>query len=128
MSIESKPNNRDSKLSKKSGYQSDGIRVQPHNIEAEEGLIAACLIDGGRDVLTDCIERKITADCFYKLSHQIIYKSLLDLYQLGNPIDEILLFEHSKRMERMKRLVVFLQFTTSKIESKRQFTLDILLK
>ena len=97
MSIESKPNNSDSKLRKKSGYQSDGIRVQPHNIEAEEGLIAACLMDGGRDVLTDCIERKITSDCFYKPSHQTIYKSLLDLYQLGNPIDEILLFEHLKK-------------------------------
>ena len=50
MSIESKTNNRDSKINKKSDYQADSIRVQPHNIEAEEGLIAACLIDGGRDV------------------------------------------------------------------------------
>ena len=48
MSIESKTNNRDSKINKKSDYQADSIRVQPHNIEAEEGLIAACLIDGGR--------------------------------------------------------------------------------
>ena len=46
----------------------DAVRVQPHNIEAEEGLIAACLIDGGRDVLTDCIESKIAPEFFYKQS------------------------------------------------------------
>jgi len=38
----------------------DEIRVQPHNVEAEEGLLAACLIDGGREILTECIEAKLT--------------------------------------------------------------------
>ena len=71
----------------------DSMRVQPHNIEAEEGLLAACLIDGGRDVLTDCIESKIVPDFFYKQSHQAIYRSLLSLYETGDPIDEILLFD-----------------------------------
>ena len=33
-------------------YKSDEVRVQPHNVEAEEGLLAACLIDGGREVLS----------------------------------------------------------------------------
>ena len=67
--------------------------MQPHNIEAEEGLLAACLIDGGRDVLTDCIESKIVPEFFYKQSHQAIYRSLLSLYETGDPIDEILLFD-----------------------------------
>ena len=71
----------------------DAVRVQPHNIEAEEGLIAACLIDGGRDVLTDCIESKIAPEFFYKQSHQAIYRSLLSLYETGDPIDEILLLD-----------------------------------
>ena len=71
----------------------EAVRVQPHNIEAEEGLIAACLIDGGRDVLTDCIESKISPEFFYKQSHQAIYRSLLSLYETGDPIDEILLLD-----------------------------------
>ena len=75
----------------------EAIRVQPHSIEAEEGLLASCLIDGGREVLTDCIETKILPEFFFKTSHQELYRALLALYETGDPIDEILLIEHLKR-------------------------------
>ena len=89
MPIESKPQNKDSRSFPNSKHELDANRVQPHSLEAEEGLIATCLIDGGRDVLTDCIERKITPDCFLKPSHAIIFNALLELYKVGDPIDEI---------------------------------------
>lgn len=73
------------------------IRVQPHNLEAEEGLLAACLIDGGGDVLTECIEAKITPDYFYKAAHQAIFKALLELYEAGKPVDEIVLIDHIRK-------------------------------
>lgn len=73
------------------------LRVQPHNIEAEEGLIAACLIDGGREVLTDCIEAKIQPEYFFKTTHQELYRALLELYATGEPVDEILLLEHLRK-------------------------------
>lgn len=69
-------------------------REQPHNLEAEEGLLAACLIDGGLEVLTFCIESHITAESFFKNSHKIIFQALLSLYEIGDPIDEIILLEH----------------------------------
>ena len=99
MPIESKSNPRDSRPPSKAKPSSELelTRVQPHSLEAEEGLIAACLIDGGRDILSDCIERKISPDCFYKPTHEILYAALLELYQTGDPIDEILLFEHLKK-------------------------------
>ena len=75
----------------------ESLRVQPHNIEAEEGLLAACLIDGGREVLTDCIEAKIQPEYFYKASHEAIYQALLELYATGDPVDEILLLEHLRK-------------------------------
>lgn len=75
----------------------ESLRVQPHNVEAEEGLLAACLIDGGREVLTDCIEAKILPEYFYKASHQEIYRALLELYATGDPVDEILLIEHLRK-------------------------------
>jgi replicative DNA helicase len=78
-------------------YKSDEIRVQPHNVEAEEGLLAACLIDGGREVLSECIEAKITPDYFFKTAHQEIFRALLALYQTGDPIDEILLLDYLRK-------------------------------
>lgn len=73
--------------------ESEGLRVPPHNIEAEEGLLAACLIDGGLEVITSCIEMHIQPDCFFKEAHGEIFATLLDLYELGDPIDEIVLYE-----------------------------------
>ncbi|MEN8863803.1 MAG: DnaB-like helicase N-terminal domain-containing protein, partial [Lentimonas sp.] len=82
---------------KKRENADDGVRVQPHSIEAEEGLIAACLIDGGREILTECIEAKIAPEYFYKTAHQEIYRALIALYQTGDPVDEILLFDYLQK-------------------------------
>ena len=54
-------------------HSEDSLRVQPHSIEAEEGLLAACLIDGGQEVITICIQSHITSECFYKRQHQVIF-------------------------------------------------------
>lgn len=70
------------------------VREQPHSLEAEEGLLAACLIDGGLEVLTYCIESHITPESFFKNAHQAIFRALLGLYETGEPIDEIILFEY----------------------------------
>jgi replicative DNA helicase len=75
----------------------DPVRVQPHSIEAEEGLLAACLIDGGREILTECIESKIAPEFFFKTAHQEIYRALLALYETGEPVDEILLLEYLRK-------------------------------
>jgi len=75
----------------------ESIRVQPHSIEAEEGLLASCLIDGGLEVLTFCIESHITPDSFFKNAHQVLFKALLGLYETGDPIDEIILFEYLRK-------------------------------
>jgi replicative DNA helicase len=71
------------------------IRVQPHNVEAEEGLLAACLI--GRDVLTECIEAKISPEYFFKPAHQVLFQALLELYEEGKPVDEIVLIDHVRK-------------------------------
>ncbi|MFP4157208.1 MAG: replicative DNA helicase [Opitutales bacterium] len=73
------------------------LRQQPHSLEAEEGLLAACLIDGGLEVLTYCIESHITAESFFKNSHKLIFQAFLDLYEIGDPIDEIILLEYLRK-------------------------------
>lgn len=88
---------RDFKRRERPDADSEALRVQPHNVEAEEGLLAACLIDGGREVLTDCIEARIQPEYFYKTAHQEIFRALLELYKTGDPVDEILLLEYLRK-------------------------------
>ncbi len=95
--INAKSSSAQGAFKKRESYQTDEIRVQPHNLEAEEGLLAACLIDGGREVLSECIEAKITPDYFFKTAHQEIFRALLALYQTGDPIDEILLLDYLRK-------------------------------
>lgn len=74
------------------------IQVQPHSIEAEEGLIAACLIEEySHEILSHCAESKITPEHFYKTSHEKIYRILLRLFAEGESIHEIALLEQLRK-------------------------------
>lgn len=60
------------------------IKVPPQNIEAEQSLLGAILID--KEALTK-IADSITPDDFYKDSHKLIFQAILDLYGQREPID-----------------------------------------
>lgn len=66
-------------------------RVAPHSLEAEQALLGSCILEGGQESLTSCVESKITAESFFKPAHQTIFKAMLALYQEGSPLDEIIL-------------------------------------
>lgn len=66
-------------------------RTPPHSLEAEEALLACCLLDGGVETLTLCHEKKLRAEAFYKQAHQIIFEHMLALQSEGSPIDLIIL-------------------------------------
>jgi replicative DNA helicase len=68
-----------------------GERIAPHNIDAEQGLLASCLLENGQDVLNDCLASKLRPEYFYRSAHQIIFEALCDLNKAGIPPDEILL-------------------------------------
>ncbi|MGH8336746.1 MAG: DnaB-like helicase N-terminal domain-containing protein, partial [Gammaproteobacteria bacterium] len=72
------------------GVEGKGDRVAPHNIDAEQGLLASCLLENGADVLNDCLAVKMRPEYFYRPPHQIIFEALIALNQQGVPPDEIL--------------------------------------
>lgn len=84
------------KPSAPSAPASDAPRAIPHSIEAEQALLGSCILEGGQESLTQCIEAKIAADAFFKPSHQTIYKAMLSLYEEGTPIDEVILGDKLK--------------------------------
>jgi replicative DNA helicase len=67
-------------------------RTMPHNVEAEQGLLASCILDSG-EVLPLCLERNLPPEAFYVATHQIIYESIVSLYEKKTVVDEILLAE-----------------------------------
>lgn len=66
-------------------------RALPHDVLAEQALLGACILEGGQDVLSRCIEAKLIGESFFKPAHQYIYEGLIDLYEAKIPIDEITL-------------------------------------
>ncbi len=75
----------------------DGIgpsRVPPHNLEAEESVLGACLLS--RQAIATAIET-VVADDFYKPAHAEMFKIMLDLYARGEPVDAVTLGEELRR-------------------------------
>jgi replicative DNA helicase len=62
--------------------------VPPQNIEAEESIISAILIDN--DALLDVIETLGPED-FYRTAHQKIYDAITDLFDKAEPVDLVTL-------------------------------------
>ena len=69
-------------------------RVMPHNQDAEEGLLACCIFDGGQEVLATCLEAKIAPESFFVPTHQAIFEAILKLHDAGTAIDEITLADN----------------------------------
>ena len=66
-------------------------RPLPNSLDAEQGLLAACIHDNSGEVIGRCIEQAIASDHFYDQSHQLIYEALLALHKENLEADEIIL-------------------------------------
>src|SRR5436190_23464852 len=63
-------------------------RLPPQNIEAEQGVLGAILLDN--DVMHDVVPILKVED-FWRDDHQIIYRAIRELYDLGKPVDALIL-------------------------------------
>jgi replicative DNA helicase len=69
-------------------------KLPPQNIEAEQSVLGAILLDNS--ALTTTLEL-LDYDDFYKDSHRRIFMSMTDLFDKNEPIDIITLTDHLKR-------------------------------
>lgn len=72
---------------------SDRRRIEPQNIEAEESVLAACMLT--QEAIEEVAAKLIPAN-FYRSNHQIIFECMLDLYGRHIPIDHISLADNLK--------------------------------
>jgi len=76
----------------------------PSNQDAEQGLLAACLVDSSGEVLSTCIEKALRPEDFYFTKHQLIFDALLDLHQATIEADEIVLIEKLKSSGQLEHV------------------------
>jgi replicative DNA helicase len=67
------------------------LRVPPHSLEAEQAVLGGLLLDNST---WDAIADRLRAEDFYRRDHQLIYQSILELSQRGEPSDAVTVAEH----------------------------------
>jgi len=77
-------------LRDKGTYSPDVHRMLPQSQDAELGLLGSVLLCP-KEVMGECVEKKITPEHFHAPAHGIIYGILRELYDANKPIDFILL-------------------------------------
>jgi replicative DNA helicase len=70
-------------------------RTLPHSIEAEQFLLSCCFIDGP-DVISRCLEARLSPESFYDPRHATIFACLLALYNRQTPIETSVVAEELK--------------------------------
>jgi replicative DNA helicase len=76
-------------------------RLQPHSVDFEQALLACCIMEGGQDSITLCLQSKISSDSFYLPAHKLLWDTIVKIYEEGIPVNEIFLAE---RLESMGKL------------------------
>ena len=76
----------------------DNLRLPPQNIEAEQSVLGALMLD--KDAIIK-VANLIRLGDFYKDAHNLIYGAMIELYEQREPIDVLSL---SNRLEEKKKL------------------------
>ena len=74
-------------------------RIPPQNIEAEQAVLGAMLID--KDAVTTVAE-KLQPDDFYREAHKVIYGAMLELYTKNQPVDLLTVTDILKKMNKLE--------------------------
>ena len=102
-------------VSRSRGEQAGGrtSREMPASEEAEQHVIACCLLDGN-DTIARCLEARIAPESFYWPSNQLLFQAIIELYQKGQPVTlEVLAEELTTRrlMEQIGGFPYLMQVT-----------------
>ena len=73
-------------------------RIPPQNIEAEQSVISAMLID---NKTIEKVSQLLKPADFYRPSHQIIYQAILHLHAKNEPVDLVTMTEELKNEDKL---------------------------
>lgn len=79
----------------------DSTYLPPHNEEAEQHVLGSLLMD--KNAMIKIVDFLRTKD-FYNRNHQMIYDTMLELYQKSEPIDMVTLSNRLKEKQSLKEI------------------------
>ncbi len=95
--------------------QSDGelLRVPPHSDEAEVSVLGAMMLD--KEAVSKALQY-LDHTAFYKEAHQQIFRAMTDLFNEGQPVDQVSVIDQLKRKKTLD-LVGGAYYVTGLVES-----------
>jgi len=81
--------------------ENTGMRVPPHDIEAEKSVLGSLLID--KDSIVKVVEF-LKPKHFYKTAHEKIYEAILTLYEKREPADLVTVPNQLKKMKELENI------------------------
>jgi len=95
--------------------QSDGelLRVPPHSDEAEVSVLGAMMLD--KEAVSKALQY-LDHTAFYKDAHQQIFHVMMDLFNEGQPVDQISVIDQLKR-KKLLEMVGGAYYVTGLVES-----------
>ncbi|MDQ8179844.1 replicative DNA helicase [Pelagicoccus sp. SDUM812005] len=90
----------------------------PHSLEAEKGLLAACLLDPA-EIISRCLAQKLPAEAFYHPAHQIVFETCVDLFENKSMLDAQVLAEELRSRGKLEEVggLMYVADLTSHIET-----------
>jgi replicative DNA helicase len=71
--------------------ETDGLRVPPHSVEAEQAVLGGLLLD---NATWDSVADRLRGEDFYRRDHQLIFTGIAELSARGEPSDAVTLAEY----------------------------------
>jgi len=95
--------------------QSDGesLRVPPHSDEAEVSVLGAMMLD--KEAVSKALQY-LDHTAFYKDAHQQIFKAMTDLFNDGQPVDQVSVIAQLKR-KKLLEMVGGAYYVTGLVET-----------
>jgi replicative DNA helicase len=73
------------------GASSDGLRLPPHSVEAEQSVLGGLMLDA---VAWDQVADRVLAEDFYRNDHRLIFEAVAGLIERSQPCDAVTLAGH----------------------------------
>ena len=77
----------------------ESLRVPPHSIQAEQSVLGGLMLDNRA---WDTVADKVSEADFYRQDHRLIFRSIVELAESGQPLDWITLSEWLKQRSELE--------------------------